>query len=401
MVLNRLHSFLQSPGTLSRLLWFGALFRLGALLFSGRWQTTEYWEYGPLAESILAGRGYQFPFVDEHLQFTNAWYPSALMPPGYVFFLLPFFLIQDLFWRNLLLFSTQIALSILSLYSLHRWVKANISLPVAHLSVLLLAVLPEMVFAPLTVGPTVWFHLLMALFLGFASGPPYRFQTLTLVLVAATMVYFRSEALLFFGLFAFWLAKQRKIRMAFSLVVGLGLLLLPWMWRNHNELGTWTLSNNLGVNLFRGNNAGALGDWPGQWWPEVVQFRQLPATYERRYDRWALQKSLTWMQENPAAALGRIPEKLAKFWLLDWSDPRSRSPFIWAFWLPMLVAGAVGWYRHPPSGMEPLVILLLSYTLVMVIFFPQLRYQTMARFFFIPFSAGTLVHWISGKGKSQ
>lgn len=387
MVLNRLTAFLQDPRTLTRLLWWAALFRFGALLFSGRLQTIEYWEYGPLAESLLAGRGYQFPFVDEQLRFTHAWYPSALMPPGYVFFLLPFFLLPDIVWRNLLLFSTQIVLSLCSLYGLHRWVKSTLSLPVANLSVLFLAVLPEMVFAPLTVGPTVWFHLLMVLFLGLAGRQPNRFQTLALALVASTLVYFRSETLLFFGLFAGWLVMHRKIRLAMILILGLTIMLFPWMWRNHTELGTWTLSNNLGVNVYRGNNAGALGDWPGQWWPEVVQFRQQPATYEQKYDRWALHQSLEWIQRNPRAALGRIPEKLAKFWLLDWSDPRSRSPFIWAFWLPLLAAGGVGWYRRPKTGMEPLTMLLLSYTLLMLIFFPQLRYQTMLRFFFIPFSA--------------
>ena len=64
-----------------------ALARFGFLFISGKLQTEDYWEYGEIAEQLLAGHGYSFPFTDEQLNFIPGhFYPTALMPPAYVFF---------------------------------------------------------------------------------------------------------------------------------------------------------------------------------------------------------------------------------------------------------------------------------------------------------------------------
>ena len=74
------------------------------MLYASQLRTENYWEYGIIANNILDGKGYSFNFTDQDLNFLNETYPSALMPPGYVFFILPFLLIKNIVFRNSLVF---------------------------------------------------------------------------------------------------------------------------------------------------------------------------------------------------------------------------------------------------------------------------------------------------------
>ena len=378
-----------SPGYL---LLAAGLLRFGFILFSGRLNGEEYWEYGQLAENLLAGKGYSFPFVDENLHFLpGQLYPSALMPPGYVFFLLPFLLIKESLIRNFLLFSLQAALSLLAMKFIYRWAEKRFEKPVALLILLLQALYPELIFAVTTVGPTVWFHLLFAALL---FGLAEKKHPVLIGILAGLLVLMRSEAILPASLLLLteFVATRRNTALvaAFTLV----LCLTPWLIRNQLQFGKPMLSASVGVNFYRGNNPGQMGDWPVL--PEAAekQFRSLPASYESKVDSAAMSSAIGWIIENPSDFIFRLPEKLLRFWWLDWPDPRTRHLLYmlpWVFCLPLGIAGL--WMKNF-EGRRQLLMLFLSYTAIILIFFPQARYLSLIKFFwFVPVALGLKELW--------
>ena len=401
---NSIHPLLQHPSASKWLLAAAVLFRFAFLFASGHWKTEEYWEYGEIARLLSEGRGYSFPFVDEQLHFLkDAWYPSALMPPGYVFFLYPFLLIQNIVIRNLLLFSVQIGLSAWAMLFSYRLVKQKANVETAVVTLLFLAFTPDLVYASCSVGPTVWFHFLLSLFLWAPSGikrPNFLFIQF---LSAGLLVLMRSEALLFFVVYAAWqLWKGYRFQAAF-LLMGIALILSPWLFRNYREFGKPVLSASAGVNFYRGNNPGEIGDWPYTWSDTVLKMRQNPATFEAKFDSLAMHQSLNWIQQNPVAWLSRMPEKLVRFWVIDWPDPRTHSPLYWIPWFATFILGLVGLRKKETRNhFIPHLILLWVYTLVILIFFPQLRYLTLVKFFWMPFAAVAIMGWMkNGEMKSE
>lgn len=382
------------------LLLLAALIRVAFILFSGKTAEAAYWEYGQLAQQLLAGNGYSFPFTNAQLEFLpDQFYPSALMPPGYVFFLLPFMMIPDVFFRNLLLFSTQAALSVLAIFLVYRWSEKRFEKPVAVVILLLQAVYPEMIYACCTVGPTIWFHLLMA---GILFHLPEKRQAVFVGILAGLLVLMRSEALLPAGLLL--MVEFFRGHKKASLISGMAMLLClsPWLIRNQVMFGKPMLSANLGVNFYRGNNSEAIGNWP-VWERDVeAQLRAQPSAFEQKNDEMALSAALRWVAEHPAAFLSRMPEKFIRFWLLDWHDSRTRH---WLYVLPWLLCiplGIGGLAVKAFFGRQELLILFISYSLIVLVFFPQARYLTLVKFFWlIPAGAGLCNLWMMAYPKNK
>jgi hypothetical protein len=386
---NSILPYVQHPSAWKWLLAAAVLSRFAFLFASGLWKTEEYWEYGEIARLLSEGRGYSFPFVDKQLHFLkDAWYPSALMPPGYVFFLYPFLLIQNVVIRNLLLFTVQIGLSTLAMLFSYRLVKHKVGEETGVVTLLFLAFTPDLVYASCSIGPTVWFHFLMSLFLWAPSGLRQSKSMVVQVFSAGLLVLMCSEVLLFFVAYTAWRWwKGNRLQSTF-LLAGIAFNLSPWLFRNLREFGKPVLSASAGVNFYRGNNPGEIGDWPNSWNDTVLKMKENPATFESKFDALAMSQSLDWIRQNPVSWLTRMPEKLARFWIIDWPDPRTRSPLYWIPWFATLLLGLVGIRkRETRNQFLPHLHLLAIYSLVILIFFPQLRYLTLVKFFWMPFAA--------------
>lgn len=365
------------------LLLLAAVLRMAAPIALGWLQEDRYWEYGLIARNLLEGKGFSFPFVDENLNFlANQTYPSALMPPGYVFFLSPFLKLDNPL-RNLLLFGVQTGLSLAAMIFLFRWVRKRSATEVALLSMAFQVFLPELILAPGTVGPTVWFHFLLGLVLQLRDSS----CRIWAFVPAGLLVSMRSEFLLMVLLLALLDFRDRKWKPGLTLLLGSVLLLSPWLIRNQIRFGKPMLSANLGVNLYRGNNPGAIGDWPSQWNPQVLEWRKDPATYEQRFDQHAAHEAWTWMKENPGAVLRRLPEKAARFWLWDWSDPRTANWMYRGTWLLALAGGLLAVFQQNRSRYAEIWWLMAVYTLIVLVYFPQIRYGSLVRFFWMPMAA--------------
>lgn len=363
------------------------LVRLFALFYSGQLQINTYWEYGELAKNLIQGHGFSFPFVNEQLDFTTELYPSALMPPGYVFFISPFLLIPDLFWRNLLLFVSQIGLSLMAIHLIFRLINQRLGYFPALISIALQSFLPDLIYASISVGSTTWIHFLLSALLWIFYKPFSRINAVYVILLATILVYFRSETLLFLLLFVVWAYSFQSRKWVLLLFPGVILLLSPWIFRNIIVTGKAVISNNLGVNLYRGNNPGELGDWPPQMEKIPLKFRKSPKTYESNFDSYAQNMAMDWIKQNPEKAAARLPEKLVRFWFLDWPDPRTHQILYWLPWMICLSLGFISIFHPYAKLLQPELLFLFTYTLIVLVFFPQVRYQTMVKFFFLPYSA--------------
>ena len=74
------------------------------------------WEYGEIAKNIVHNNGYSlFYFENDSLEYKYKEevkpFPSAYMPPGYVFIILPVYFIENDFTINLVIISLQILCS--------------------------------------------------------------------------------------------------------------------------------------------------------------------------------------------------------------------------------------------------------------------------------------------------
>lgn len=371
------------------LLVLAILVRVAALFASGQWQTENYWEYGILAQNVLNGKGYSFPFTDENLAFLPEIYPSALMPPGYVGFLLPFLLIQQVFIRNLLLFGVQIGVSVYAIWLLSRYIKEKVNHQVAMWFMLLATAMPDLVYASVSVGPTVFLHLLLALFLilnlrkNHNDWKVYGYK----FILASLAVYFRSESFLVFILLFLIPFRKGICIKSLTVILLLALSMLPWMYRNYGLFGRWLFASNAGINFYRGNNPGQIGDWPPTFSPEALVLRTQPDTYELEFDRLAFRLATDWISKHPITALSRLPEKFARFWLLDWTDPRARSFWVVLPWFLCLALALYLPFWRVTGRWPEVLIILLTYTCIILVFFPQPRYLALVKPFFLVFAA--------------
>jgi len=372
-----------------------AIVRFGFLFISGKLQTEDYWEYGEIAEQLLAGHGYSFPFTDAHLNFISGhFYPTALMPPAYVFFLLPFLLVQEVLIRNLLLFGSQIFLSLLAIRFTYSYSSEKFGKTAALLILSFQAFYPELIFACCTAGPTIWFHFLFAAFIFSAD---IRKNQILRGLIAGLLVLFRSEAMLLVGLiFAFEFLKGNRKPVLISALL-LCLAIFPWLLRNQLVFGKPLLSASVGVNFFRGNNSGSIGDWPVFPQSSWNAMKANPETFEQTLDAAAMSLALDWGKTEPSKFLQRLGEKLFRFWVIDFSDARTHSVFYWFPWLISLPAGIIGLRKIGPRISDPIVLLFLCYSLVILVFFPQPRYLSLVKFFWLIPAGFAFSTWVRKK----
>ena len=98
------------PGKLKLIIIIGIAARIIFAAVFIDFEDVNYWEYGEIAKNVIEGKDYSlFYFSGGGLEYLYAPesnpFPSAYMPPGYTYFLLPFVAIEGNVLRNILIFS--------------------------------------------------------------------------------------------------------------------------------------------------------------------------------------------------------------------------------------------------------------------------------------------------------
>ncbi len=376
------------------ILSIGFLLRIFAIFYFGNLEKDFYWEYGEIAKNLIHGNGYSLFYYDGslleyHFKENVVPYKSAYMPPGYVFFLTPFMILKNIVLRNVLILITQNFISVLSIYFLYKLCLKLFSETVAIISALIVSITPEFNYAVLSYTPTVIYHLLVAILFLFILNKNHNVRNAVYIgALTAFIIYFRAEFVLFGLLLIGCYLINKKFNN--SIIIGsvIIILLLPWSVRNYLAFHKFIpLTTSFGLNLYRGNNPYNIGDWGDEYIIRKI-IANKNDSFEIKMNQIYEDAAFSYMIKNPFSTLNNWIKKLFHFWVIDIEEPREMNIFylIPAFSILLFfIYGLVkrfSWDRY-----QYFYLFFIYSSLIIVFFFPMLRYQTMMKIAMVPFCA--------------
>lgn len=350
-------------------------------------QGINYYEYGVIVQNIINGNGYSYTYLYFSEPLTVK---SAYMPPGYPFFILPFFLISCEIIRDFLFLLTQNALSCITIYLIYRYTVKLFNEKVALVSALIFAVLPDFVFIANSATPTTVFHLLLMIFFLTMENIKHASSIklgIWLGFLTTIIGYFRGEFFIFAGFVWLYLFFNGSRKLVFVSVFVSVLLLSPWIVRNYQVFNEFVpISNSFGLNFYRGHNIYGMGDWGDE---EIIakleQVKHLP-NFETKMSNIFLQRSIEMIKENPSMEFSNTFFKLVHLWLISpigFSAMHLISLFIWLLLLPFGIWGIIKTFSI--HRFKFLYLYIIYFCLNAILFFVLVRYQIMFKIALIPF----------------
>ncbi len=363
----------------------------------------NYWEYGEIARNLTTGRGYSLFYllngkIDIYYNPDAHPYPSAYVPPGYVFFLYPFLLIKNAVLRNVLILLIQHLIAAFTCQFIFRLTRLIFNTEAAWIAALLFALLPEMIYASNSFGPTAFYHFIVVLIcLQLLVKDPSIPRVLSISGLFAAAMYFRGEVALFLAIVVVFFIVTRKFLSAVLLLLTAVLLLLPWQIRNYHVFHHYIpISTSTGINLYRGNNADGIGTWG--WEKNVYSntgYLMQDSLFELRFSGVYKKLAMEFIKENPKKVALNAVKKTGHLWLLQPDDPRSHHIAYWLPWMVVLVSFFYGIFRsRPRHQLYPLYLFLISCSITCIIFFALPRYQTLMKIAVLPVAATGMIEII-------
>lgn len=215
---------------------------------------------------------------------------------------------------------------------------------------------------------------------------------IALGLLAAACIYTRESAVLMIALLLVLLVGANRFTLRSICGGGLATMivtaaLLPWAWRNHNQIDEWRfLTTRAGISLYDGvrpvaTGASDLGD--------VKQMESVRGLSETQWDRYFRDESLRYMKEDPLRILHLAPVKLLRTWnpLPNVESFRGRAlRLVSAAWnLPLFaltglgVIVLIGWWGTKGFWMVAYLLLPAMYVTVLhSLFVGSVRYRLVA-----------------------
>lgn len=358
----------------------GAIFALGDVLGfhaasrGGGLEWSFGYEQAAVAQSVAEGVGFADPFQKD----TGA---TAWVAPAYPLILgglIRLFggLTVGVAWCLAIL---QLLAASLTCYYLWRLGRALHSHRAGLLAALFWALHPMAIYLPVAL---VWDSTLVALSITWfltsmlERGPSASSRSVALLGLGFGLSLFVNPAPLALVPVIAWhylqpRFKARRIETGgirrVAILLGVALCSVsPWLVRNYAALGTPQIRSNLGVELFVGNNDGAIGPFNGRMHPayngeELAKYKELG---EVAYAKDAGSRAVQWMREHPSRFLRLCLVRFQLFWLgPNPGDPiklgtgltRERDAMGWVKWLThfgfglLALAGAVTWKGRPGS----------------------------------------------------
>jgi 4-amino-4-deoxy-L-arabinose transferase-like glycosyltransferase len=394
------------------LLLVGAgVLRLAAILVLPLHQFADYKLYDELAQLWVA-----------HGYYTDGSGPTSFWPPGYPFFLSRIYMIfghqpQAAVICNLIL-------SVGIVYLGYRLCRVAFDEITARWAAVILAVFPSQILFVNITGSEVLFALLFVLglcvwYVGVCDTPLRRgtwwwvsAPVAGVALGCATHV--RTVALMMPVLFVVAAIGRRLIDARWwarwsLLVIVMAALLVPWVIRNHEQLGRATLATNAGFNFYVGNNPNSA---MGYNQPDTTILYQGSWANEAHDDSAGYALGWEYIRAKPLAFVQRAVLKTAYLLLSDTEglayqiiDAAARGRMDRFIWLAVIaqgfhltfmlafLAGAIltlrSW-REMTVAARLFAITIAYWLIVHAVFFGDGRY----RFPIVPLLAGFAGMWI-------
>ena len=388
------------PKPLVAILIVAFFIRLSLALVVVNFSSDFYWEYGEIAKNVLAGRGYSLYYIsNDELAFryntTVAAYPTALMAPGYVGFLLPFMFIRNVMTRNIFIILVQTILSLLSLYLVYKFTAKYFSERIAFFSGMMACILPDIAYSVFSFTPTVLYHLavvalLLLLYSIEEANTEKKMFSISLLFVFLS--YIRGEFLLFVFLFLLLqiFAHQWK-NVGITLVITISLL-SPWTIRNYTVFDQFVpLSTGFGLNFYRGNNSEEIGSWSNEDIKRDILSLPQKQNFEVQIDRIYQRQAFNFIISHPWQEISNIPVKLFHLWVFSPLQKRSNNYLYQLISLCFFIFSIIGllvtfsWQKHR------YLYLMLIYSMVIgLLFFTLPRHQTMMKIILLPLAGAGL-----------
>ena len=362
-----------------------------------------YWEYGDIAKYILDGKGYSFVFFNGNsyewgYQLKEFAYPSAFMPPGYVFFMIPFLLIKNLLLRNILLFVIHNILSTFCCYMLFNLTNKYFSNKVALVSALIYAIFPEFIYASNIAGPTIVYHVGVLLIFNILSNKDNLHKIKGIFILGISsglLIYFRSEFALFTVFIFFLLIFNKKLRNALLYFVIIWSILLPWQIRNFMVFNEFIpLTSNNGFNFYRGHyefsSYHLIKDTILE--NKIVSMKG-NKNFELLANKIYMKKATDYLTAHPFNEILKGFCNIFYLWTYVPEDRRSLHPLYLIPWILLLLFSIIGIFKT--ISREKFIyfyMFFIYHSALAFILFVLPRYQTQMKIALIPFAAYGLVY---------
>lgn len=402
----RAAAFLERRPSIGLVLWLAGLLRVASIFILRSYRHPVAWEFGDVANRILAGHGYTTPLPG------GGTAPSAYMPPAYSWVLVALLRLggnRPLTWLALEL--VQAALGVLLVYVIYRTALLLAQRRVAIVAALLVALFPTQIYTCNEFHSINFYCVLGAaavFWLTRYTNDSHAWRDLILAGIAmGLLMLFRAEAPALVFLFALVLLLRRgwsEFHRAAAFTALAFLVLAPWTLRNLLVFHQFVLiTDSAGKNLWIGNNPHATGsqhyDFPAFIPPDLwrackdaPQTRDFEITCEDAFKRASIHFALT----HPAAELRLAFIKLDYFFVFDPSHEKGRRP---AYWVPSVLLSLAAlygaWLRRRKLFHEDLflVVSVLFAVAVTAAVFALPRYKIVIDPFLMFFAANIVSRW--------
>ena len=233
-------------------------------------------------------------------------------------------------------------------------------------------------------------------------------------LVLGVDVLTRSVVLPFACFAVFWLllkgpavqALSRRIGMAGLCLLLLCASLVPWLVRNHNLTGSWTLSTELGAAVFYGNNPKTFSFYPEKSIDLSAQASREAFTPAERAElqsfgngevateQWFLHRGLAYIKDDPTTfLLNAVRKNLAGFGVFPSPRHNWQADLVQgASYCFVLVMGLVGLWQTRRRWREimPIYALFISFAGITGIIWAHSSHRAFLDVYLIVFAAHTL-----------
>ena len=231
----------------------------------------------------------------------------AFWPPGYPFFLAPWLLI---FPASFAVPLSQIVLFSVSALGVFRLAEKNASQEAAKISVLLLAVWPNLIALSATPEKEMLVLALLPWAMHWMLGNSTRLLLCAGLALGASVLVQPSLQLAIPAIALLLIIRNgfRFIPGSIVFIIGATLVIAPWTVRNYYVLGEFKLiSTNGGNVLYRANNPLANGGYTERGEVDLSHLGEL------ELDRQSKDLALRWIRDNPMRFLALAIEKQVRF----------------------------------------------------------------------------------------
>ncbi len=392
-------------------IFFGDTDITNATVFDGK-NGTKIWEYGTFAINYIKTGTISRNFSASGVDFLA---PTAYMPPGPVFLWIGLFKIFGVTSNALTgMLVINILTGVFLVYLTYQFaLETTDDHSISLTTALIVALYPTFVFSAATYHVIGTYMVLLLLFMillcRFLRKPSYQLA-LFIGLLGGLNALWRVEFGFFAGvLLIAALFINRNLKLFFTSIIVMVIVILPWTVRNYIVLDKFVLiAQSTGYNLFKGFNPLASGSGDhvekigaakillGDQLANVPSFdKNIEAIRDQIFKSYAVK----FMKEEPIQAFLVLPlKKLFLYWFMDIYDPdvTLRKEYLLAF-IPIFILTIAGLILTYPGWKKPEYIMIFTLfaaqSFVTCFYAVHARYRmSMEPFLFI--FAGYAIVWL-------